>query len=125
MQISGVITDKWRNEDYGARSSSHVWFRVDRCAGTFFGITQFGCHLNGFVRHSPRPDDVSLWMALRHPSRLFYPRKWDTIVGGGLPVDITPYQNMLKEAQEERNIRQFAIKYSGVRYSPEKSCSKI
>ncbi len=32
------------------------------------------------------------------------PGKLDTIAGGGLPWDITPLENMLKEAQEEAGL---------------------
>ncbi|KDO34310.1 hypothetical protein SPRG_19124 [Saprolegnia parasitica CBS 223.65] len=102
LQASGDIEETWKQEDYGARDASdQVVFRVDRSAAAFFGITQCGCHLNGYVRHGPRPDDVSVWMGLRHASRALWPHKWDSIVGGGLPLDISPWDNMLKEASEE------------------------
>ncbi|OQR90831.1 hypothetical protein ACHHYP_05203 [Achlya hypogyna] len=102
---AGVIREKWKNEDYGARDGhGNVVFRVDRAAAAFFGITQCGCHLNGYVRHGPRPEDVSVWMGLRHASRSLWPGKWDSIVGGGLPLDISAWDNMLKEAREEASL---------------------
>ncbi|CAK5172995.1 unnamed protein product [Aphanomyces euteiches] len=96
--------EKWRDEAYGARrldSITEPWFRVDRSASTFFGISQFGCHLNGFVRHSAHPHDLSIWLAVRDPSKTIDPGKLDSLVGGGLPWGVSPRENMLKECEEE------------------------
>ncbi|KAG9410453.1 hypothetical protein AC1031_018493 [Aphanomyces cochlioides] len=99
-----IKAEKWRDEAYGARrldSMTEPWFRVDRSASTFFGISQFGCHLNGFVRHSAHPHDLSIWLAVRDPSKAIDPGKLDSLVGGGLPWGVSPRENMLKECEEE------------------------
>ncbi|OQS05503.1 hypothetical protein THRCLA_02366 [Thraustotheca clavata] len=101
---SNIIKEKWKGEEYGARNNSEdIIFHIDRGAATFFGITQFGCHLNGYVRHGP--NDFSIWMGLRDKSRSRWPNRWDSIAGGGLPLDISPWDNMLKEAFEEAGLK--------------------
>ncbi|KAF0692586.1 Aste57867_16341 [Aphanomyces stellatus] len=98
--------ETWKNEPYGAprdgNRNNEPWFRVDRSASTFFGIHQYGCHLNGFVRHNKQsPHDMSIWLATRDASKAIHPGKLDSLVGGGLPWDLSPTENMLKEAEEE------------------------
>ena len=105
LQVNGVITEKWRGEEYGAREfgsfDNEIAFRLERCASTFFGITQFGCHVNGYVQTKAQ---LSLWIATRDASKQIAPNKLDTITGGGLPLDISPHDNMLKEIQEEAGL---------------------
>ncbi|RHY30551.1 hypothetical protein DYB32_004220 [Aphanomyces invadans] len=99
--------ETWRGEAYGAvRDDRHSepWFRIDRSASTFFGISQFGCHLNGYVRDLSHHNTTSVWLGVRSSTKAIHPGKLDTLVGGGLPWDISPLENMLKEAEEEAGL---------------------
>ncbi|RHY83759.1 hypothetical protein DYB35_006678 [Aphanomyces astaci] len=107
--------ESWRNEAYGAArpDDNEPWFRIDRSASTFFGISQFGCHLNGYVRHSPQTDEhghsLSVWLGVRSSGKAICPGKLDTLVGGGLPWDMSPLDNMFKEAEEEAGLSRIEI----------------
>ncbi|ETW05680.1 hypothetical protein H310_03400 [Aphanomyces invadans] len=99
--------ETWRGEAYGAvRDDRHSepWFRIDRSASTFFGISQFGCHLNGYVRDLSHHNTTSVWLGVRSSTKAIHPGKLDTLVGGGLPWDLSPLENMLKEAEEEAGL---------------------
>eukprot|EP00158_Paraphelidium_tribonemae_P001134 Partr_v1_DN24010_c1_g1_i2_m34782 putative thiamin pyrophosphokinase-related protein len=107
----------WRNELYPVwkqsvvtlteRSQHRPHFYIERSAAAIFGFRSFGCHLNGYfyLPHSKRePSDMRIWIARRSASKQTHPLMLDNVVGGGLPSNISPFENMCKEAMEEAKI---------------------
>lgn len=74
---------------------------VDRAAAALFGLRTFGQHINGLVRNE---GGLCMWLARRSADRRVHPGKLDQLVAGGLPLGISPADNVLKEAWEEAGI---------------------
>ena len=76
-------------------------FEIERAAVPFFGIRAFGIHVNGYMREN---EGYSLWLGRRAKSARVHPQKLDNMVAGGLPSNLTPFENMIKEAEEEASL---------------------
>ena len=76
-------------------------FLLDRRFVPVFGLKAFGIHVNGFVRNG---DTLSLWIGRRALDKSVEPGKLDNMIAGGLPVGITPAENVIKEAAEEAGL---------------------
>ncbi len=74
---------------------------VDRQAVSWFGVLAHGVHINGFVRGD---DGISMWVAVRSPSKATFPGMLDNMVAGGQPFGITPDDNVRKECAEEAGV---------------------
>ena len=74
---------------------------LDRGALPSFGVIGVGVHLNGLVR---RADGVHLWVAKRAANKKLDPGKLDHLVAGGVPAGYTPFETLLKEAEEEAGL---------------------
>ena len=94
---------RWRAEAFDVRADPDgpVLARIDRGALPAFGIEAAGAHLNGLVR---RPDGPHLWIARRAADKALDPGKLDHITAGGVPAGLTPWQTLIKEAEEEAAI---------------------
>ncbi|MDX2101134.1 MAG: DUF4743 domain-containing protein [Alphaproteobacteria bacterium] len=71
---------------------------LDRAAVAALGVKAFGVHLNGYVR---RADGVHLWIGKRADDKAVAPGELDNMVAGGQPVDLSLFENLLKECWEE------------------------
>jgi 8-oxo-dGTP pyrophosphatase MutT (NUDIX family) len=71
---------------------------LDRGALPDFGVIGVGVHLNGLVR---REDGLHLWVAKRAADKKLDPGKFDNLVAGGVPAGLTPFETLMKEAEEE------------------------
>jgi len=91
----------WRNEPWPVKGGfdAPVEFVVERAAGPLFGVTGYGCHVNGLV-----PSKDSLWIARRSRSKQTYPGMLDHLVAGGLPHGEEPGENVIRECAEEASI---------------------
>ena len=78
-----------------------VLFQIERSAVPFFGIRAFGIHINGYMRED---EGYSLWLGRRAKSARVHPQKLDNMVAGGLPANLSPFENMIKEAEEEASL---------------------
>jgi thiamine pyrophosphokinase len=87
--------------DVRVRPGGAVLGQVDRGMLPVLGIMSVGAHLNGLVR---RADGLHLWVGHRSPTKQLDPNKLDNIVAGGVPAGLTPWQTLLKEAEEEASI---------------------
>lgn len=96
----------WQDEFYASRTSfsSPTLFSYHRGVGHYFGLSQFGTHLNGFVRDKETGAVTHVWLATRSASKKRWPLLLDTIVGGGLPSGSSALENMVKEAGEEAGL---------------------
>ncbi len=94
---------RWRGEAFDVRADPDgpALARIDRGALPAFGIEAAGAHLNGLVRRS---DGSHLWVARRAADKALDPGKLDHITAGGVPAGLTPWQTLIKEAEEEAAI---------------------
>lgn len=99
------ILQTWRNEPYkvAQRFNDDPLFIIDRGAVAFFGIRSFGVHLNGYVKTK---DGLKMWVAKRANDRLVSPGKYDNMVAGGQPANLSLQENLIKEGFEEAGIAQ-------------------
>lgn len=102
LAARGVITG-WRDEPYSvaATPDEPALFQMERAGIPKFGIWASGVHVNGFVRERGL---LSMWIGRRSPDKHTAPNKFDQIVAGGRPADLTVRETVLKEGEEEANI---------------------
>lgn len=112
-----------RREEFDVRATPDgpALARVDRGALPVLGIEAQGVHVNGLVQG---PDGPRLWVAVRAADKLLDPNKLDHIVAGGIAAGMTPWQTLLKEAEEEAAIPPAlaarAVRVGQVRYAMER-----
>ncbi|RLN25719.1 hypothetical protein BBO99_00003896 [Phytophthora kernoviae] len=96
----------WQDEFYSSKTTfaSPTLFSYHRGVGHYFGLSQFGTHLNGFVRDKETRAVTHVWLATRSATKKRWPLMLDTIVGGGLPTGSSALANMVKEAEEEAGL---------------------
>jgi 8-oxo-dGTP pyrophosphatase MutT (NUDIX family) len=94
---------RWRGEAFDVRADPDgpALARIDRGALPAFGIEAAGAHLNGLVR---RPGGLHMWVARRAADKALDPGKLDHITAGGVAAGLTPWQTLVKEAEEEAAI---------------------
>jgi len=90
----------WRNEQYPVAQNFHAasLLQMERAATVLFGTLSYGVNLNGFVG---RGWGMKVWIARRAETKPVDPGMLDLIVGGGQPTGISPWDNLMKECQEE------------------------
>ena len=93
----------WRNEAFDVRANPDgpVLSTIDRGLLPALGLRAVGAHLNGLVH---RADGPWLWVARRSATKLLDPGKLDHIVAGGVAAGSTPWETLLKEAEEEAGL---------------------
>ncbi len=94
---------RWRNEQFDVRTDpgGPVLAQIDRGAIPSFGVFAVGAHLNGLV---DRTDGLHVWIARRAATKTLDPDKLDHITAGGVPAGLTPWETLIKEAEEEAAI---------------------
>jgi len=109
----------WRNENYPV---SPTWGQapfldIERAAVVKMGVKGYGIHMNGFIG---RGKNIKLWVAKRSATRPVAPGKLDHLVAGGLPINISLLDNLIKEAKEEagipKDLSQHAIPVGALSY---------
>ena len=90
----------WRNELYAVAQGFHEapLLVMERAATVLFGTLSYGVNLNGFVG---REWAMRLWIARRADTKPIDAGMLDLIVGGGQPMGIAPWDNLMKECREE------------------------
>jgi len=94
------ITNRFMNENYPLleqESATPLAF-IDRSISTLLGSLSFGQHLNAYVMTN---EGMKMWIGRRAYDKSHYTGKLDQLVAGGLPYDISPHENLLKECYEE------------------------
>ncbi len=83
LRDAGHITG-WRGELYPVASSfgSEPVLLMERAAAPYFGIREYGVHVNGYVRDA-ETGGIKLWVARRSARKQTWPGKLDHIVAGG------------------------------------------
>lgn len=100
----------WRGEGWPVKASfdSPAELVMERAAAPLFGVAGFGCHINGLVTcdgaasAGSRPSH--LWVARRAATKQTWPGKLDHVVAGGLAHGERPWDNVLKECDEEASV---------------------
>ena len=102
-RLSGLGSYRWRDEAFDIRAlpDGPVLGQLDRGAIPSFGVSATGVHVNGLVH---RADGLHLWVARRAMNKALDPGKLDHVTAGGVPAGLTPWQALLKEAEEEASI---------------------
>ena len=93
----------WRGEAFDVRAhpDGPALATIDRGALPSFGIGAVGVHLNALVE---RADGPWLWVARRAADKRLDPGKLDHLVAGGVPAGLSPWETLLKEANEEAGL---------------------
>ncbi len=93
----------WYHELYPVSSSFQTppLMLLERAAVSLFGVLSYGIHLNGY---SYQDGHLHMWVARRSYDRTTYPGRLDNLVAGGKSYDLTAWETMIKESQEEANI---------------------
>ncbi len=100
----------WRDEKYAVRQNfpDETIFLLERAALSFLGLTGYGVHINGYVK---KDDQLLMWVAKRSMSKPTSPGKLDQIAAGGQPYNVSVWENVIKECEEEASIpRALAMK---------------
>jgi 8-oxo-dGTP pyrophosphatase MutT (NUDIX family) len=94
---------RWRREAFDIRGTPEgpVLALLDRGALPAFGVVAVGVHVNGLVH---RTDGLHVWVGRRAADKALDPNKLDHIVAGGVPAGLSPWQCLIKEAEEEAAI---------------------
>lgn len=98
------VVPNWRDElftVYIDAARTQPLFEIERGVLPVLGLQAHGVHLNGFTMMEGAPH---IWMAQRSATRPIAPLKFDQLVAGGLPSDLTLLENVCKEAEEEAGI---------------------
>ncbi|WVQ94001.1 hypothetical protein IAU59_001079 [Kwoniella sp. CBS 9459] len=80
------------------RPFGNVAFEFERPMMQVLGFTPFGTHLTAYEGEG---DEMKLWISRRSATRSDWPSKLDSTVAGGMPVGVTPLQNIIIECSEE------------------------
>jgi hypothetical protein len=99
LRAEGLVPG-WRSELYPVAQGFYTapLLQMERAATVLFGTLSYGVNLNGFVG---RGWAMKVWIARRADTKPVDPGMMDLIVGGGQPMGISPWNNLMKECQEE------------------------
>jgi len=99
--------DGWRDELLSVVDSFDEFddpvLLIERAAMPHFGCRSYGVHMNGYIEGEDGEVE-SLWVGRRSLQKQTSPGMLDHLVAGGQPFGISPYDNMVKECQEEASI---------------------
>jgi 8-oxo-dGTP pyrophosphatase MutT (NUDIX family) len=80
-------------------SKFHV--TLERYASTLFGIISRGAHLTAYTMTT---EGMKIWVPRRSPHLFTYPNCLDTTVAGGVAAGESPYECIVREANEEASL---------------------
>lgn len=115
--ISNFLKEKdvvfnWRSELFTVFNDvdrQHELFEIERGILPLLGLQAHGVHLNGYTMIKGEPH---IWIAQRSATRKIAPLKYDQLVAGGLPSELSLMDNVYKEAQEEAGIDPEIARYA-------------
>lgn len=81
--------------------------RLFRYAAPLFGIVSQGAHLTAYVRTS---GGLKIWVPRRSPTISTFPNKLDSTVAGGVSAEETPFETIVREADEEASLREELVR---------------
>lgn len=81
--------------------------RLFRYAAPLFGIVSQGAHLTAYTRTS---SGMKIWVPRRSPQISTFPNKLDSTVAGGISAEDTPFETIIREANEEASLSETLTK---------------
>lgn len=81
--------------------------RLFRYAAPLFGIVSQGAHLTAYTRTS---SGLKIWVPRRSPTISTYPNKLDSTVAGGISAENTPFETIIREADEEASLSEDLVR---------------
>ena len=98
------LVNNWRDELFAIYldAERHIEvFQLERGVVPLLALQAHGVHLNGYTMINDVPH---VWIAQRSADRVIAPLKYDQLVAGGLPAELSLKENLYKEAGEEAGI---------------------
>lgn len=86
---------------------ANVPVSIERYATSLFGIIGRGAHLTAYTNST---SGMKIWVPRRSATVLTYPNCLDTTVAGGLPAGETPFECIVREANEEASLPEDLVK---------------
>lgn len=106
---SAGLVNNWRDELFAiyldVERNCEI-FQLERGVVPLLALQAHGVHLNGY---SMIDDVPHIWIAQRSANRVIAPLKYDQLVAGGLPAELSLKDNLYKEADEEAGIAQALV----------------
>ncbi|KUI55175.1 hypothetical protein VP1G_02546 [Cytospora mali] len=105
------ILKGWRNEMwpiYGRNGD--ILFSMERAAVALFGCMRYGIHLIAYVQCSTAPHGIKMWVPKRSQIKTSWPGMLDNTVAGGLTTRETPFDCVMREADEEASLPQHLVR---------------
>jgi len=98
--LADEVVDAYMNENYPVLTSASAkpLAFIDRGISTLLGTLSFGQHLNAYVMTE---EGMKMWIGRRAYNKGYEAGKLDHLVAGGLPYDLSPWENLQKESYEE------------------------
>lgn len=122
LRDAGLVKN-WRDELFAVYldiEREQEIFQLERGVVPLFALQAHGVHLNGYTTINGEPH---IWIGQRSESRVISPLKYDQLVAGGLPANLSLKDNLFKEAHEEAGIPRELVEpavYAGhIRYMTE------
>lgn len=102
LKADGKVSG-WRGELYPVKTSyaAAALFQMERAAVPRLGVRAYGVHMNGYVR---TPGGLKMWVARRSRTKPTFPGMLDNMVAGGQPIELSLFENLVKECGEEAGI---------------------
>ena len=103
LKTAGLVNN-WRDELFSIYldvERKHEIFQLERGVVPLLALQAHGVHLNGYTMIDGIPH---IWIAQRSADRVIAPLKYDQLVAGGLPAELSLKENLYKEAEEEAGI---------------------
>jgi 8-oxo-dGTP pyrophosphatase MutT (NUDIX family) len=84
---------------------------IERIAAPLFGILTYGIQM---LAYQDNPAGLSVWVARRASWKRTFPGMLDSTVGGSLPTGESPFECLLREAEEEASFTPNLVKNNAI-----------
>ena len=105
------VLEGWRNEVYPIYGrNSELLFSMERSASPLFGIVTYGCHLTAYTTKKGENGGMRVWVPKRAATKQTYGGYLDNTVAGGIPTGESPFECLVREAQEEASLPEDVVR---------------
>ncbi|GAB7362224.1 hypothetical protein MBLNU230_g2249t1 [Neophaeotheca triangularis] len=106
------ILKGWRDELYPVYGpKGDLLFSIERAASALFGVVTYGVHMSAYTL-SPEDGSMKLWVPRRAESKQTYGGMLDNTVAGGIATGESPFESLVREAQEEASLPEELVRGS-------------
>ncbi|OAX83316.1 hypothetical protein ACJ72_02316 [Emergomyces africanus] len=101
----------WRNELYPIYipGTTKLLASIERSAACLFGLPTWGIHLTAFIKKDGK---FLIWVPRRSATKSTFSGMLDNSVAGGMATGETPFECMLREAEEEASLERDVAKHA-------------